>query len=261
MLINAVWACFVDFSHVTWPPPLSVHLVLSLSGELTVQSNLVNMDTEAASILSRDGTRIFQSGFSDSHVRSNWGPKHFGWVPKSWWPSPEKFRFVVVMRKSDCQITVILITRPVQSIKQQTNVAEAHWSFLDVLIVSSLLCVVKSNMAATMCQKFEIWWPPSWRTPSSLVTSMWRQCAQPEFGRKFKSLITSCFFILELHKRSWTEKTQSEVKRKEVLNDLIFLPYSGWAHWRHILVTRLLGVLQDGGCQILNFWLLQTRIS
>ena len=150
MLISAVWACFVDFSHVIWPPPLSDHLVLSLSGELTVQSNLVNMDTEAASVLSRDGTRIFQSGFSDSHVRSNWGPKHFGWVPKSWWPSPEKFRFVVVMRKSDCQITVILITRPVQSIKQQTNVAEAHWSFLDVLIVSSLLCVVKSNMAATM---------------------------------------------------------------------------------------------------------------
>ena len=97
--------------------------------------------------------------------------------------------------------------------------------------------------------------------PSSLVTSMWRQCAQPECGRKFKSLVTSCFFILELHKRSWTEKTQSEVKRKEVLNDLIFLPYSGWAHWRHILVARLLGVLQDGGCQILNFWLLQTGIS
>ena len=41
-------------------------------------------------------------------------------------------------------------TRPAQSIKQQTNVAEAHWSFLDVLIVSSPLCVVKSNMAATM---------------------------------------------------------------------------------------------------------------
>ena len=54
------------------------------------------------------------------------------------------------MRKSDWQITVILITRPAQSIKQQTNVVEAHWSFLDVLIVSSPLCVVKSNMAATM---------------------------------------------------------------------------------------------------------------
>ena len=41
-------------------------------------------------------------------------------------------------------------TRLAQSIKQQTNVAEAHWSFLDVLIVSSPLCVVKSNMAARM---------------------------------------------------------------------------------------------------------------
>ena len=54
------------------------------------------------------------------------------------------------MRKSDWQIIVILITRPAQSIKQQTNVVEAHWSFLDALIVSSPLCVVKSNMAATM---------------------------------------------------------------------------------------------------------------
>ena len=43
MLINTVRACFVDFSHVIWPPPLSDHLVLSLSGELTAQSNLVNM--------------------------------------------------------------------------------------------------------------------------------------------------------------------------------------------------------------------------
>ena len=25
----------------------------------------------------RDDTRIFQSGPSDPHVRSNWGPKHF----------------------------------------------------------------------------------------------------------------------------------------------------------------------------------------
>ena len=99
MSINAVWACFVDFSHVIRPPPLSDHLVLSLSGELTVQSNLVNMDTEAASILSRDGTRIFQSGFSDSHVRSNWGPKHFGWVPKSWWPSPEKFFLLLLWER------------------------------------------------------------------------------------------------------------------------------------------------------------------
>ena len=32
----------------------------------------------------RDGSRIFQSGSSDPHVRSNWGPKHSGWVPKSW---------------------------------------------------------------------------------------------------------------------------------------------------------------------------------
>ena len=33
---------------------------------------------------SRDGTRIFQSGFWDPHVRPNWGPKHFLGVPKSW---------------------------------------------------------------------------------------------------------------------------------------------------------------------------------
>ena len=52
--------------------PLSDHLVLSLSGELTVQSNLVNMDTEAASILSRDGTRIFQSG-SRTHMSGQIG--------------------------------------------------------------------------------------------------------------------------------------------------------------------------------------------
>ena len=63
---------------------------------------------------------------------------------------PLRNSFVVVMRKSDWQITVILLTRPAQSIKQRTNVAGAHTSFLDVLIVSSPLCVVKSNMAATM---------------------------------------------------------------------------------------------------------------
>ena len=108
------------------------------------------MDTEAASILSRDGTRIFQSGFSDSHVRSNKGSQAFWVRPKILVTLPWEILFVVVMRKSDWQITVILITRPAQSIKQQTNVAEAHWSFLDVLIVSSPLCVVKSNMAATM---------------------------------------------------------------------------------------------------------------
>ena len=51
------------------------------------------------------------------------------------------------MRKSDWQITVILF-------KQRTNVAEAHSSFLDVLIVSSPLCVVKSNMGATMWIRF-----------------------------------------------------------------------------------------------------------
>ena len=58
------------------------------------------------------------------------------------------------MRKSDWQITVILLTRPAQSIKQRTKVAGAHSSFLDVLIVSSPLCVVKSNMAATMWIRF-----------------------------------------------------------------------------------------------------------
>ena len=54
------------------------------------------------------------------------------------------------MRKSDWQITVILLTQPAQSIKQQTNVAGAHSSFPDVKVVSSPLCIVKSNMAATM---------------------------------------------------------------------------------------------------------------
>ena len=34
--------------------------------------------------LYRDGTRIFQSGSWDAHVRPNWGPKHFLGVPKSW---------------------------------------------------------------------------------------------------------------------------------------------------------------------------------
>ena len=33
---------------------------------------------------SRDGTRTFQSGSWDPHVWSNWGPKHFGRVSKSW---------------------------------------------------------------------------------------------------------------------------------------------------------------------------------
>ena len=32
----------------------------------------------------RDGTRIFQSGSLDPQVQSNWGPKYFRWVPKSW---------------------------------------------------------------------------------------------------------------------------------------------------------------------------------
>ena len=32
----------------------------------------------------RDGTRIFHSGSLYPHVWSNWGPKHFVWVPKSW---------------------------------------------------------------------------------------------------------------------------------------------------------------------------------
>ena len=42
-------------------------------------------------------------------------------------------------------------------------------------------------------------------------------------------------------------KTQSETKKKEILRDLLCLPNSGWAHWCHVLVNRLLGFLQDGG--------------
>ena len=75
--------------------------------------------------------------------------------------------------------------------------------------------------------------------------SVWRQCAHTKF---VKSLKTSCFFI-----SSCPQKTQSEPKTKEELSDLIFLPNSGWAHWRHVLITRLLGVLQDGGPPALEF--------
>ena len=59
---------------------------------------------------SRDGTRIFQSGSSYPHVWSNWGPKYFGWVSKSWRPSPKKF-FLLLLVRSDWQITVTLSTK------------------------------------------------------------------------------------------------------------------------------------------------------
>ena len=98
--------------------------------------------------------------------------------------------------------------------------------------------------------KFEIWGPPSWRTLGTLVTSVWRQCAQPKFVNSFK---TSCFFVSELHKKPWQQKTQSEMKKQEMMSDLICLPNSGWAHWCHVLVTRLLTILQGGGSQISNF--------
>ena len=101
--------------------------------------------------------------------------------------------------------------------------------------------------------KFEIWGPPSWRTLGSLVTSVWRQCAQPKF---VKSLKTSCFFVSELHKKTWPQKTQSETKKIKMLSDLICLPSSGWAHWCHVLDNRLLGILQDGGPRFSNFELL-----
>ena len=39
-----------------------------------------------------------------------------------------------------------------------------------------------------------------------------------------------------------------------MLSDLIFLPNSGLAQWRHVLVTRLLWVLQNGGHQISKGW-------
>ena len=47
----------------------------------------------------RDGTRIFQSGSLDPQVQSNWGPKHFRWVPKSWWPSPKKFFLLLLWER------------------------------------------------------------------------------------------------------------------------------------------------------------------
>ena len=67
----------------------------------------------------------------------------------------------------------------------------------------------------------ESWGPPSWRTLSSLVTSVLRQRAQPKF---VKSLTTSCFFVTELYKRLCPQKKQSETKKKEMLSDLIFQP-------------------------------------
>ena len=132
MLINAVWACFVDFSHVIWPPPLSDH---GHWGGIHIEQGW------------HQDFSIWVLGLT---CPVKLGSQAFWVRPKILVTLPWEILFVVVMRKSDWQITVILLTRPAQSIKQQTNVAEAHWSFLDVLIISSPLCIVKSNMAATM---------------------------------------------------------------------------------------------------------------
>ena len=47
---------------------------------------LLRVYVTSEGLLNRDGTRIFHSGSLYPHAWSNWGPKHFGWVPKSWRP-------------------------------------------------------------------------------------------------------------------------------------------------------------------------------
>ena len=47
--------------------------------------------------------------------------------------------------------------------------------------------------------KFKIWGLPSWRTPSSLVTSAWHRCTQPEFSQCTQMLFYFSFHLPHHH--------------------------------------------------------------
>ena len=122
---------------------------------------------------SRDGTRIFQSGSSYPHVWSNWGPKYFGWVSKSWRPSPKKF-FLLLLVRSDWQITVTLSTKLYclsleniifRHVRNKSRSLEIFASTHERVLLSSFCAILTNHRPSISCLK-----PPKLFQPFVLQT-------------------------------------------------------------------------------------------
>ena len=156
----------------------------------------------------RDGTRIFQSGSSDPHVRFLGGSQNLGEPPL------RNSLFFVVMRKSDWQITVILLTK-----------------------LYCLFFCLKTLTLAFKCfcwsETFaELLWSTwlMWRTSADLwkfCIHLWTHSSFQLFCNLYKSSISHCLSLLFA-----AIQTLSAICLK---TDYVFLPFHGsLPYYRHM---------------------------